>query len=127
VLALALILPLAIMLVMLAQLSGLTVHMPSSDVAYADNTAALVAPHPAPSAPQPPPTLAPPPPTPTPLPATPTAVPPPMPRTYTVKPGDELKQIAADYNVSIWSIINSNTIPNPDSLRVGQTLTIPPK
>jgi LysM repeat protein len=48
-----------------------------------------------------------------------------MPRTYTVQRGDELKQIAAQYGVTIWTIINANDIPNPDSLRVGQVLTIP--
>ena len=57
------------------------------------------------------------------MPATPT---PRSAATYTVKPGDELKNIAAAYHVSIWSIIDHNNIPNPDSLRVGQVLQIPP-
>jgi LysM repeat protein len=43
-----------------------------------------------------------------------------------VQPGDILKQIAARYGVSMASIIAINTIPNADSLRVGQVLTIPP-
>jgi LysM repeat protein len=43
-----------------------------------------------------------------------------------VQPGDILKQIAARYGVSMASIIALNNIPNPDSLRVGQVLTIPP-
>jgi LysM repeat protein len=47
-------------------------------------------------------------------------------RTYTVQRGDILKQIAARYGVSVASIIAINTIPNPDSLRIGQVLTIPP-
>jgi len=74
-------------------------------------------------------------PTATPVPPTPTTAPvptsppvpttPPLPRSYTVQRGDELKQIAAQYKVSIWSIIDSNDIPNPDSLRVGQVLKIP--
>src|SRR5207244_6618602 len=54
---------------------------------------------------------------------TPTLAPTPTPvtgRTYTVRPGDELKHIAADYGVSIWKIIDTNTIADPDSLRVGQ-------
>jgi LysM repeat protein len=61
--------------------------------------------------------------------ATPTPAPnPPGPayRTYVVQPGDILKQIAARYGVSMASIIAINTIPNADSLRVGQVLTIPP-
>jgi LysM repeat protein len=47
-------------------------------------------------------------------------------RTYTVQRGDILKQIAARYGVSMTSIMAINTIPNPDSLRIGQVLTIPP-
>ena len=42
-----------------------------------------------------------------------------------VQHGDELKNIAAQYGVSIWKIIASNDIPDPDSLRVGQVLKIP--
>jgi LysM repeat protein len=45
--------------------------------------------------------------------------------TYTVKPGDQLKHIAAAYGVSIWKIVEINDIPNPDGLRVGQELKIP--
>jgi lipoprotein NlpD len=45
--------------------------------------------------------------------------------TYVVQPGDELKSIAADYNVSIWKIIAANNIPDPDSLKIGQELRIP--
>jgi len=47
-------------------------------------------------------------------------------RTYTVQRGDILKQIAARYGVSMASIMAINSIPNPDSLRIGQVLTIPP-
>jgi LysM repeat protein len=47
-------------------------------------------------------------------------------RTYVVQRGDVLKQIAARYGVSVASILAINTIPNPDSLRIGQVLTIPP-
>ena len=78
----------------------------------------------------PPPTLVAP--TPTPVPPTPTAVPiarptatPQAKRTHVVQPGDELRYIAAAYDISIRTIINANDIPNPDSLRVGQELTIP--
>jgi LysM repeat protein len=46
-------------------------------------------------------------------------------RTYTVQPGDELKEIAATYHVTVWQIIDANSIPNPDSLKVGQVLRIP--
>ena len=44
---------------------------------------------------------------------------------YTVVPGDELKNIAADHNISMTKIIAANNIPDPDSLRVGQVLHIP--
>jgi LysM repeat protein len=43
-----------------------------------------------------------------------------------VQRGDSLKQIAARYGVSVASILAINNIPNPDSLRIGQVLTIPP-
>jgi LysM repeat protein len=46
-------------------------------------------------------------------------------RTYTVQRGDELKEIAAVHGVSMASIVAINDIPDPDSLRVGQVLTIP--
>ena len=120
VLMLALCLPLGLTGYAVLQLPGLgfagqPLSMPSSQTE-------LVAKRPVASAPAPPPTLVAP--TATPLP-TPTAVPPPAPRSYTVKRGDELKTIAAEYGVSIWSIIDSNDIPNPDSLTVGQVLTIP--
>ncbi len=42
-----------------------------------------------------------------------------------VKPGDTLSSLANYYNVSLESIIDSNAIKDPDSLRVGQKLTIP--
>ncbi len=46
-------------------------------------------------------------------------------RTHTVVPGEELKQIAAEFGVSTGAIMAVNEIPNPDSLTVGQVLTIP--
>lgn len=132
VLAAALLLPLAVSLIALAQLPGVNLRLPASLV-YADQpTVPLVPKRPASSYQAPPPTLeaptATPKPTATPVP-TPTSVPPsPTPirgRTYTVQKGDELKQIAAQYDVSIWKIIDHNDIPDPDSLRVGQVLRIP--
>jgi LysM repeat protein len=72
---------------------------------------------------QAPPTLAP---QPTPVVVRPTATPvAPKARTYTVKAGDQLKFVAAEYGVSIWKIIDVNKIDDPDSLRVGQVLQIP--
>jgi LysM repeat protein len=108
------------------QIPGVNLSLPSS-VVYADSgSKAMLAQRPAPSAPQPPPTLVAPtatPVPPTPVPATPT---PKAAETYTVQRGDQLKNIAATYHVSIWSIIDHNNIPNPDSLHVGQVLQIPP-
>jgi LysM repeat protein len=62
------------------------------------------------------------PPTPTPAPVQPARAY----RTYVVQRGDILKQIAASYGVSMASIMAINSIPNPDSLQVGQVLRIPP-
>jgi LysM repeat protein len=121
-----------VVLVALLQLPGISLSFPSTLV-YADSAASVVAPkRPPPSNQAPPPTLAPAPtatatavptsaPTPTAV-ASPTAQ---ASRTYTVQHGDELKYIAAQYGVSIWSIIDTNDIPDPDSLRVGQVLKIP--
>jgi LysM repeat protein len=46
-------------------------------------------------------------------------------RTYTVRRGDELREIAAAHGVSMASIMAINDIPDPDNLRVGQVLIIP--
>jgi nucleoid-associated protein YgaU len=46
-------------------------------------------------------------------------------RTYTVRRGDELRDIAAAHGVSMASIMAINDIPDPDNLRVGQVLIIP--
>jgi LysM repeat protein len=119
---LALCVPLMLMGYAVLQLPGVGFGTSSS---APGNAAQLVAQRPAASAPAPPPTLVAP--TATPVPS-PTPVPAPVPdapRSYTVKRGDELKNIAAEYHVSIWSIIDNNDIPNPDSLRVGQVLQIP--
>jgi LysM repeat protein len=117
VLAAALLLPLGLMAVALAQLLGVTLASPAGAA-----SGPLLTHRPASSAGAPPPTLAAPMSTPVPPTLAPTAV---VPRTYTVQAGDELKHIAASYGVSIWSIIDANDIPDPDSLRVGQVLQIP--
>jgi LysM repeat protein len=131
VLGLALLVPLAVALMAIVQVADFGLSSPSS-VFAADVGAGLVPKRPVSSDLGPPPTLAPPTATPrptaTPVPAVVATATPVMPvkgGTYTVKPGDELKHIAAEYNVSIWTIISANNIPNPDSLRVGQELKIP--
>jgi LysM repeat protein len=58
----------------------------------------------------------------------PTAAPEPTaPRKYTVQPGDTLRSIAEQFNVSVKSIIDANQLSDAeaDSLRVGQELVIP--
>jgi LysM repeat protein len=79
----------------------------------------------APTATPEPPTATSEPPTATPEP--PTAEPEPEPRIYTVQPGDTLRSIAADFGVSVQSIINANdlTAAEADSLQPGDTLIIP--
>jgi LysM repeat protein len=131
VLGLALLVPLGVALMALMQLPGTSLASPSSLMLSGIDTA-FVAKRPAASNPAPPPTLAAPTATPrptvTPVPPTPLVKATATPQkggTYTVKSGDELKHIAADYNVSIWKIIAANDIPNPDSLRIGQELKIP--
>lgn len=49
------------------------------------------------------------------------------PRKYTVQPGDTLRSIAEQFNVSVKSIIDANQLSDAeaDSLRVGQELVIP--
>jgi len=131
VLGLALLLPLAVIVLALAQLPGTSLAAPSNLIP--SDTSSTIFKRPVSSNAAPPPTLAPP--TATPI-ATATPVPlvaptaqasatPTKGGTYTVKPGDELRHIAADYQVSIWKIIAANDIPNPDSLKIGQELKIP--
>jgi LysM repeat protein len=143
ILGLALLVPLVIGALALAQLPGTSLASPTN-LLLGDTSVRVASKRPAPSQPAPPPTLVPPtattrpiatpqptaaPATPTTQPATPTAEPTATPqrgaRTYVVRKGDQLKYIAAQYQVSIWRIIATNDIPNPDSLRVGQVLTIP--
>jgi LysM repeat protein len=128
ILALALLVPLGFMLWLLGQIPGVSLAAPTTLV-HAESEAGQLIKRPLPSGSSPPPTLAVPTATPRPT-ATPlpTAVPTATPqrgRTYTVKKGDELRNIAADYGVSIWKIIQTNNIANPDSLRVGEVLRIP--
>jgi LysM repeat protein len=47
-------------------------------------------------------------------------------RTYLVKAGDTLSQIARDNSVSVDSLMRANNISDPRQLRVGQELKIPP-
>ena len=131
VLSLALLAPLGIALFGLTQVSGVSLARPASLLA-SDTDLSLVSRRPAASQPAPPPTLAAPTPTSrptaTPVPPTPAAAPTAASaqrRTYVVQRGDQLKDIAAQYSVNIWKIINANNIPDPDSLRVGQVLQIP--
>jgi LysM repeat protein len=133
ILGIAMLIPLALIAVILLQVPGVSLAAPNSLIAGQNESVQLVK-RPQPSNAAPPPTLAPPTATPR-----PTATPVPAPqqqqpaatatpahgRTYVVQQGDELKHIAASYGVSIWTIIQTNNIPNPDSLRVGQELKIP--
>ncbi|MBV9601541.1 MAG: LysM peptidoglycan-binding domain-containing protein [Chloroflexi bacterium] len=128
VLGLALCAPLALIVVALTLMQGVNFGA-SSSVVNPDSGDRLVAPRPAPLNLAPPPTLAAATATPEPTATTPpVAVASPTPatgRTYTVKPGDELKDIAASYHLTTWQIIDANNIPNPDSLKIGQVLEIP--
>ena len=127
-LPLALLIPLSLGLVILAQVPGVGLAAPTTLVPARDPDPSLIR-RPPPSHADPPPTLVPPTATPhataTPAPAMAPSATPESNRHYTVQPGDQLKHIAATYDVSIWKIIQSNAIPNPDSLPVGQVLRIP--
>jgi murein DD-endopeptidase MepM/ murein hydrolase activator NlpD len=45
---------------------------------------------------------------------------------YTVNPGDTLRGIAARFGVDVPTMINSNDIPDPDSLQIGSELRVLP-
>lgn len=127
VLVLALLVPLALMAWVVMQVPGMSLAAPTT---LERDAASVQLSRPKTSTAAPPPTLAPrPTPQPTAAPAQLGAVPSPTAsaqgRTYTVQKGDELRHIAANYGVSIWRIIDTNDVPNPDSLRVGQVLRIP--
>lgn len=61
--------------------------------------------------------------------ATPNASPTPTPEPvyYTVQAGDTLTAIAAEYDTSVEAIMLANELADPQTLRVGQTLLIPPE
>jgi LysM repeat protein len=46
-------------------------------------------------------------------------------RTYVVRAGDSLSEIASRFNVALDDLMEANGISNPDSIREGQTLQIP--
>jgi LysM repeat protein len=46
---------------------------------------------------------------------------------HTVKPGETLGSIAKKYGVTVAAIQAVNDIPDPNKIRVGQKITIPPK
>ena len=48
-----------------------------------------------------------------------------QPTTYTLKPGDNLTRIAAQYGTSIDAILAANGLPNANRIYAGQTLVIP--
>ncbi len=49
-------------------------------------------------------------------------------RLYRIVPGDNLTRIANDFDLSVTTLYwaNSEAIPNPDLIRIGQSLLIPP-
>jgi LysM repeat protein len=103
--------------------AGPTVELPTEPPAPA--TAAPTAlPTQAPT--EPPPTELPPTATPTPEPPTPTPQPAAR-RTYVVQPGDTLRGIAEQFDVSVQALLDANnlTAEQADALRVGQELVIP--
>jgi murein DD-endopeptidase MepM/ murein hydrolase activator NlpD len=46
--------------------------------------------------------------------------------TYVVQPGDTLRRIAQEYQVSVAQLIDANEFPNPDLIEVGQVIIVPP-
>lgn len=48
-------------------------------------------------------------------------------QTYIVRSGDVLVNIAAQFGVTVNAIVQANNLSNPNALRVGQTLIIPPR
>jgi murein DD-endopeptidase MepM/ murein hydrolase activator NlpD len=45
---------------------------------------------------------------------------------YTVRPGDSLRDIAARFGVDVPTMLNSNNIPDPDNLQIGSQLSVLP-
>ena len=48
-----------------------------------------------------------------------------QPTTYTLKPGDNLTRISAQYGTTIEALLAANGITNPNRIYVGQTLVVP--
>jgi nucleoid-associated protein YgaU len=66
----------------------------------------------------------------TPIPSVnPTPVPQPTPQLYTVQSGDTLSRIAGRFGIPLNDLIaaNTQTLPDPNKLQVGQQIIIPPK
>lgn len=72
---------------------------------------------------QPPPVTQPPPPPPTQPPPT---LGPETPLVYTIEEGDTLYSISRKFGVGVEALIEFNNIANPDVIRVGDTMVIPP-
>lgn len=56
---------------------------------------------------------------------TPTKAPSPTPRTYTVRVGDTLSDIADAFDVDIETLMSTNRIEDPNSLSAGQVIVLP--
>ncbi len=56
---------------------------------------------------------------------TPTKVPSPTPKTYTVRSGDTLLEIAQTFDITVEELLEANRLQNADTLTVGQVLIIP--
>lgn len=104
---------------------------PTSDTGGAgSNTVVTLAPPPPPVTSTtvvvqpPPPTQPPPPPTQAPPPPPPGAGPNDL--LYTIEQGDTLYSISRQFGVSVDTLIEVNNISNPDVIRAGDTLVIPP-
>ena len=66
----------------------------------------------------------------TPIPSiNPTPIPQPTPQLYTVQSGDTLSRIAGRFGIPLNDLIaaNTQTLPDPNKLQVGQQIIIPPK
>lgn len=50
---------------------------------------------------------------------------PPGQRFYTIKRGDTLAAIAAAFEVTVISLVETNGLDNPDDIQAGQTIKIP--
>lgn len=44
---------------------------------------------------------------------------------YEVRPGDTLTSIAAEHGITVQAILEANDLPDPDLIRVGQSIVIP--